>query len=142
MEGGSRPKEARLRRAQSTLYYAMFDCLARACADSLIGQTREIRRSRAWRQAYRALEHGFAKNACRDKAIIDRFPVDVQDFANAFAALQERRHSADYDPHFGLTKSEVTADIELAADVIGRFARVIAADRRRFAAHVLLKKRA
>lgn len=119
----------------------MFDCLARACADGLIGRVHAVRATPAWRLAYRALEHGFAKNACRDQAIVRHFPVEIQDFANAFVNLQERRHSADYDPHFRLTKSEVASDIELAADVIERFDQTSWSDKRSFAAHVLFKKR-
>lgn len=73
--------------------------------------------------------------------MINSFHVNVQDFANVFVNLQERRHSADYDPHFRLTKSEVLSDIELAADVIIRFGQVPIAEKRRFAAQVLFKKR-
>lgn len=141
LEGSNRPKEASLRRAQSAIYYALFHCLARNCADSVIGQLSLSTSRRAWQQTYRALEHRAAKTACRDNAILSRFPDDVRDFANAFATLQERRHSADYDPFFRVSKSEVEADIELAADVIVRFQNARALDRRAFAAHVLFKKR-
>lgn len=118
----------------------MFDCLARSCADGFIGRVHAVRRTRAWRQVYRSLEHGFAKKACRDN-LVAGFGVDIQDFANAFANLQERRHAADYDPHFKLTKSEVLSDIELAADVIERFESMPISEKRGFAAQVLFKSR-
>ncbi|MBX9858889.1 MAG: hypothetical protein K2Y20_04770 [Sphingomonas sp.] len=94
--------------------------------------------SDSWRLTYRALDHGYAKKACQNAVA---FPIDIQDFAYVFANLQERRHAADYDPHFKLTKSEVLADIELAADVIERFQQVTIGTKRPFAAHVLFKKR-
>ena len=58
-----RPSQANLRRAVSTAYYAMFHCLAGTAADLLIGGSR----SEAWHQVYRALEHGSAKGACRNR---------------------------------------------------------------------------
>jgi uncharacterized protein (UPF0332 family) len=141
LAGGRRPKEANLRRAQSTLYYAMFHCLARSCADGFVGGANAVRSRGAWRQTYRALEHGFTKNACKDRQTLAKFPKHIEDFANAFVILQERRHSADYDPLAKLTKSEVVADIEFAASVIEQFGSAPIKDRRAFAAHVLFKKR-
>lgn len=137
-----KPSEASLRRAQSTVYYAIFHCLASQCADMFMGGNGARRSGAAWRQTYRALEHGPAKNACRDQNIMRKFPKEVEDFANAFATLQERRHAADYDPQLQLRKSSVRADIELAKRAISDFADTKAKDRRAFAAHVLLKKRA
>lgn len=106
-----------------------------------VGGNGSARSGAAWRQTYRALEHGFAKNACRDHNILRKFPKEIEDFANAFATLQERRHAADYDPLIELRKSSVRADIELAKRVISDFEKTKAKDRRAFAAHVLLKKR-
>ena len=54
-----KPTQANLRRAVSTAYYAVFHLLARTAADLLIGRTHNS----AWHLAYRALEHGNAKNA-------------------------------------------------------------------------------
>ena len=136
-----RPSDARLRRAQSSIYYAVFHCLAKCCGDMLVGGSGSVRSKHAWRQAYRALGHGFAKEACKARPIVRQFPKDVEDFANAFVVLQEKRHSADYDPRFRLTKSDVVADIALADDVIKRFAQVPIKDRRAFSAHVLFRQR-
>lgn len=99
----------------------------------------------AWRQTYRALEHRVAKTACTPKGkpaiILPLFPAAIQDFANAFVTMQEKRHSADYDPYVKLTKSAVKADIELVRQVITDFVAQPAKDRRAFAAHVLFKAR-
>ena len=55
--------------------------------------------------------------------------------------MQLKRHIADYDPYGRWYKSEVSEDIDAAADIITRFERVPAQDRRKFAVHVLLKSR-
>ena len=57
-----RPSQANLRRAVSTAYYALFHSLAATVADALMGK----RRSDAWHQTYRALEHGSARRACQN----------------------------------------------------------------------------
>lgn len=136
-----KPSQVSLRRATSSAYYAMFHCLARNCADMLVGGTSALRSRHAWRQTYRALEHGFAKSACKDGAIMAKFPKPIQDFANSFVAMQEKRHAADYDPSVRLTKSEVIADIALAKEAINEFQKAGIKDRRAFAAHILFKKR-
>lgn len=70
-----------------------------------------------------------------------KFPKAVEDFANNFVSMQEKRHAADYDPSIKLTKSEVVADISAAREAISEFLKVPIKDRRAFAAHVLFKKR-
>lgn len=136
-----KPSQVSLRRATSAAYYAMFHCLARNCADLLVGGTNSSRSKHAWRQTYRALEHGFAKNACKDGPTLGQFPKAIEDFANNFVAMQEKRHMADYDPTVKLSKSEVLADINLARQAITEFQKEPVKDRRAFAAHVLFKKR-
>ena len=136
-----RPRQANLLRATSTAYYALFHALAGSCADLLIGGPGSSRSARAWHQVYRALEHSFCKNACVDHRKISRFPREIQDFANAFVSMQLKRHKADYDPHEIAYKSAVLLDIEIVEEVIARFALAPLADRRAFAAYVLLKAR-
>ena len=70
----------------------MFHSLARTAADVLIG----TKRSAAWHQVYRALEHGRASSACINKRAMQGFPSAIHDFADTFVALQEMRHQADY----------------------------------------------
>ena len=132
-----RPSQANLRRAVSTAYYAMFHCLAGAAADLLIGR----RRSPAWHQVYRALEHGSAKNACRHQRAMQGFPPEIRDFANTFAALQDARHQADYALDVRYDKSDVLVAIERAETVIARFEQADIQHRRGFAAHVLFRRR-
>ena len=136
-----RPRQSNLRRAVSTAYYAMFHCLARCCADTLVGSRNAERSKHAWRQVYRALEHGTAKQSCKTKRIIEKFPHEIEDFANNFVALQEKRHSADYDPYSRFSKLEVISDISTARETIKTFQSADLKDRRAFAAFVLLKTR-
>lgn len=138
LKGQARPLEANLRRAHSSVYYALFHCLARTCADGLIGGTRKTRSDKAWQQTYRALLHKPAKNACKH-GLVTKFPDAIRDFANLFVTMQAKRHSADYDPLAKLTKSEVRADIDLARQAIVDFTDTPAKDRRAFCAFVLFK---
>lgn len=96
---------------------------------------------RAWRQVYRAVEHRTAKSACADR-LITEFPRAIEDFANAFVALQAKRHLADYDPVARFVKFEVAQDIATAKQVIVEFAKAPIKDRRAFCAFVLFRRRA
>lgn len=138
---GGRPTEVSLRRATSAAYYALFHCVARECADLLIGGANSSRSKPAWRQVYRALEHNFAKSQCADKGVIHRFPKPIEDFANHFVAMQEKRHKADYDPFHRIYKSEVAVDIALTKQAMEQFKRTPKRDRQAFCALVLFKKR-
>ena len=91
---------------------------------------------------YRALEHGAAKQACKNQNIIKKFPKEVEDFANAFITMQAKRHKADYDPSEKFYKSSVRQDIANVRDVIAGFQKSSVMDRRAFAAYVLFKTRA
>ena len=107
----------------------------------MVGGTNADRSKPAWRQAYRALEHGFVKGQCSDSNIISRFPVAIQDFANAFVILQSMRHKADYDPHASFTKFEVQTKISEVDTVIKDFSRADTKDKRAFCAWVLFRNR-
>jgi hypothetical protein len=113
--------------------------LAKAGADLMVGGQNSARSKHAWRQVYRALEHGAAKNACGNSSIVSQFPKEIEDFANMFVGMQIKRHGADYDPSYKCTRSEVIRDIESVEIVIKGFAQAPMKDRRAFAAHVLFK---
>ena len=136
-----RPTEASLRRAISSAYYALFHCLSRECADLLIGGSGSDRSDAAWRQVYRALEHGPAKTKCRKREMIRKFPEEIQSFAKTFADMQEKRHGADYDPFAQVTKLDVSTDIAAVEAAIARLKSAPAKHRRAFCAYVLLKDR-
>lgn len=136
---GRRPKQAHLLRAVSTAYYAMFHVLARCCADMMIGGPSAARSKPAWCQVYRSLEHKPARDACGHPRITG-FPVEIQDFANVFKSMQEKRHKADYDPQEKVYKSAVLLDIDQVKLAIERFEMAPLRDRRAFAAFVLFRQ--
>lgn len=135
-----RPRDAHLRRAVSTIYYAIFHVLAQTCADLVIGTNGSQRSNPAWRQVYRALQHGSAKDACKDRKTIERFPSEIQDFASTFVTLQQLREEADYDPASRFAKTDVLTLLADAADVTKRFRKVPSRDRRAFAVWVLFQR--
>ncbi|MDO8297101.1 MAG: hypothetical protein Q7T19_11770 [Caulobacter sp.] len=103
------------------------------------GQTAE-KSKHAWKQVYRALDHGPAKSACTDK-LIQKFPKAIEDFANNFASMQSKRHAADYDPTVKFTKSEVVQDIATVERAIAAFTDAPVKDRRAFCTFVLFRRR-
>ncbi len=139
--GNGNPRQSNLRRATSTAYYALFHTLAKSCADLMIGGPGATKSKPAWQQVYRALDHRAIKSACQNKDIITQFPQQIQDFANMFVQMQEKRHRADYDPHEKSYKSTVTADVQAVEAIMTDFGRAPLKDRRAFAAWVLFKKR-
>ena len=136
--GTGRPTQARLRRAVSTAYYAMFHCLAAAAADLFIGR----QRTPAWHRVYRALDHSRARNACREVQTMPDYPVEVRYFADTFVALQKERQRADYalDTE-AYQKSEVLRYIASAERAIRQLERVGVQARRGFAAQALFRQR-
>lgn len=136
-----RTRETNIRRAVSTTYYALFHCLATSNANMLVGGPGARRSQPAWRQTYRALQHGTARQRCEHQGIIIEFPDEIQDFAERFADMQKKRHRADYAPDATFFKSDVIQDITEAEDVIRCFNSVPARDRRAFAVYVLLPLR-
>lgn len=135
-----KPRQSDLKRAASSVYYALFHALAKSNADCLIGTVKFDRANRAWRHVYRSLDHGFAKSACQNSGI-SQFPQQIQDFADIFVALQAKRHSADYDPFIRLQKLEVLNDIKAVKQIVDDFQKAGVKDRKAFAVWVLLKQR-
>lgn len=134
-----KPRQADLRRAVSTAYYALFHVLARNGADLLIGAGAG-RSGEGWARVYRALDHGFAKNACRELRNLS-FPAGIVNCANEFVELQEARHKADYDPRAKLMRAEVLEWVKRAEAAIAGLQASPRDDRRAFAVHLLLRRR-
>jgi hypothetical protein len=119
----------------------MFHCLAKCCADLLVGSASAKRSDAAWAQVYRALAHGTAKDACLQQKTIVKFPKHIQDFADRFVTMQIKRHAADYDPQGRYFKSSVLNDIAAAEAAMRNFSKAPEKDRRAFATWVLFKTR-
>ena len=139
-----RPRQAELRRAVSAAYYALFHTLASDCADLLVGGRSSTRTKQAWRQMYRALDHGKVKRQCaerRPKRVLARFPQEIQDFADQFVRMQRERHLADYDPFEHFSRSTVFQFIEETKLAVAEFEQADRDDRRAFAVFVLFDLR-
>ena len=138
-----RPLETNLRRAVSTACYAPFHCLAECCADTLVGGPGARRSRDAWKQVYRALQYGRARERCIDigRSALARFPGEIQNYAQVFAGMQPLRHSADYDPDAEFSRNPVIQSLKDAENAIRQFPNASIADRRVFAVHVLMDAR-
>jgi len=110
----NRPRQASLRRAVSTAYYAVFRLLTTAAAANW--KTARHRTALA-----RAFEHRRMNDACRNaknKQFQNANQAAVRhlrDIAENFMRLQQDRHTADYDSSKRWTRKEVLTDIERAA---------------------------
>ena len=135
----SKPKQADLRRAISTAYYALFYALAADAANLLVGGKADALRS-GWAQAYRALDHGAAKNACA-RIQAPGFPQPICALAEAFAFLQQQRHDADYDPLPRFTRADALEAIVLAETTMAGLKSCQTKDRRALAVMLLMKRR-
>ena len=134
-----KPKQADLRRAFSTAYYALFHALANDAANLLVGN-RVKSLELAWTQTYRALNHGAAKSAC-EQIRQPRFPEAICTTAKTFVILQQRRHDADYDPILRFTRGDALAAIAMAEQAVANMLSCETVDRRAFAVMLLLQRR-
>ena len=131
---------ARLRKAVSAAYYAMFHALAQNNADRLVGDLETDRETGAWHRTYRALDHRAAYRQLSESRL-GNFSGHVKRFANAFRDLQYNRHQADYDPQSRFSPADVLNLIVEAESAIGDLLTATAAERREIAAHVLFPSR-
>lgn len=135
-----KPKQADLCRAQSAAYYALFHKFSFLCAGSLLGVTADAKQQRKWVTLYRKLDHRDAKKCCQNVNAVAAISPDLAGPAQLFVALQEKRHSADYDPAYRPQKSVVLYDIERAASAIAQIDALPEAKRREFALFLLYKQ--
>src|SRR5579864_146599 len=108
-----RPRQANLRRAVSTAYYALFHLLT---TDSVANWKKPRQRA----ALARAFEHRKMNDACT-KTRGKQFPNpnhtsvrSLKTVADTFVQLQQYRHTADYDNSKRWTRTEVLAHIDLA----------------------------
>ena len=123
------PSEAQLRRAASTAYYALFHKASRAAAERFMGPGRGS--SAGYALLYRGLNHGRMRDVCKALDVPRlkdpwkrQLGKDARGFAADFVALQEARHSADYDPKAEFSPSGVSALIEAADNGLAAFDRI------------------
>lgn len=136
------PRQADIRRAVSTAYYAIFHFLLAAAADEFVGVTK--RKSTLYTLVYRSINHSTLKKLCVLLST-SRVPAEVSKhfpradlgpnlplIASAVAELQEKRHRADYDPSQKLKISDGRRAIDTANTVIRRFGKLNAKRRKAF----------
>jgi hypothetical protein len=111
-----RPRRTSLRRAISSAYYALFHALAALCANRLVGFSKPWD---AYVPIYRTLDHARAKDIFR-RISVNRGP-EIASIGQTFILLQERRHTADYDPSpFPFNRKETLDLVEQARLAIAR----------------------
>jgi hypothetical protein len=135
------PTDADLRRAISTIYYALFHTIAHACADAVIPIVSGELSDEARRVAYRGLDHGTLRSACVNSNIVRRLPPKLAELADAIPLLQTKRHVADYSPTHDFALKDIVDDIDSCQALILDFLAAPEADRRAFVAFVLFRSR-
>ena len=119
-----RPRQASLRRAVSTAYYALFQALCETCASRLVGWDKPWQ---AFTPIFRALDHRGVLQTFAQRPFANT--AELQRLGSAFKELQAAREWADYNPeprpNFDATKStppftrsEALTPIELAEDAV------------------------
>ena len=136
-----RPRQAMLKRAVSTAYYALFHALCYSNANVLTGRAAgRPPYPLAWTRTYRAMDHGPASDAMRRQA--GNMPVALRgNFMATFRFLQEQRHKADYDPEARFRRSEVVSLISRTETAIQTFFSASDTERRTLAPIVLMRAR-
>jgi hypothetical protein len=128
------PRQADIRRAISTAYYAIFHFILTAAADEFVGVTK--RQSSRYTIVYRSVNHSVLKKLCERLSnpnvspdLLKHFPrsglgTNLPPLASAVVELQEKRHLADYDPSKKFKTSDARRAIDTATGAIARFERL------------------
>ena len=134
-----RPRQAMLKRAISTAYYAMFHAMCISNANLVAGQSADAPAREAWTRTYRSLDHGPARQ--RMSQGTGMMEPGVQRFSAVFVLLQQQRRSADYDPHSRYSRNQVLTLIGAAETATEDLLSTAPAMRRPLTALVLLRER-
>jgi hypothetical protein len=149
--GTGAPRQADLRRAISTAYYGIFHAIATEAADQFVGRTQ--RDTPRYQLVYRSVEHGRLRGTCDDIAkptppakYTKYLPqaglgADLIAVAAAISELQERRHSADYDPLFRAKTSDAALAVATARKALVRFREANRVQRRTFISLIVFPPR-
>ena len=144
-------RQADMRRAISAAYYAVFHAVITAASDTWVGKTK--RGTREYALAYRSVDHRTLRKLCEEveKSTAskkyqpffptDGFGPDMRVLAETLIALQEKRHTADYDPLFEARRSDALIAITLARTALHHFRTVNSAERRAFLSLIVFPPR-
>ena len=131
-------EQAAMRRAVSTVYYALFHALCYVCSDGLV---RWSRAGLVYR-TYRSLDHKTAKNRLTAFAKSGNAHPSLKAISATFDDLQAKRHDADYEaPKSLFNRKEAMAAIETAREAIALIAELDEDARRWLAVELLLPRR-
>lgn len=140
--GGGAPRQADLRRAISTAYYALFHAVLTAVADDIVGSTQ--RTSPRYASLYRSIDHRSLRTTCQQvlqkepapkykpHVPADGFGDDLNSLANAVVELKDKREAADYDPVYRVTATDALLAVDTARKALARFRTAGRAQRKAF----------
>jgi hypothetical protein len=141
LDAVGRPRQAGLRRAVSTAYYALFQLLVGAAVRRLFQNERDRRLYGA--MLVRLFTHTAVKSVCQDarkapgqrrketNAVLGSSRAvggDLLTVCTAFVALHEAREHADYSPDWRLQRSDVQALLRQAGAAFQAWERIRATD--------------
>lgn len=115
--------------------------MCRNCADTWVGTRHANRSKRAWKQAYRAINHGHARSQCENAEVLGEFPEPIQIFALTVVEMLMERTLADYDPEIRLKRFEVLNNIAKVEVAIDQLRQSDIRDKTAFAVWVTMQKR-
>jgi hypothetical protein len=145
------PLQVDVRRAVSAAYYAVFHALLTAAADEFVGKTKHA--DAEYVLAYRSINHAALRKLCdglksaspplrlAQHAPPNGFGADIQALAVAVIDLQEKRHSADYDPSMRVRTADALLAIRTGRRALARFDAAAPEVRKRFLALLLFSPR-
>jgi hypothetical protein len=135
-------RQANLRRAVSTAYYALFHAILTDVADQLVGKGQ--RNTPQYALVYRSVQHRRLTDLCENivkEKVPDKykpyvpqggFGPDLLAVAKILKDLQDKRHSADYDPRYRITPSDATLTLQAGRTALDHWRNVSAPRRRLF----------
>ncbi len=145
------PRQVDVRRAISSAYYGVFHATLTAAADQFVG--RSNRSSTGYMLAYRSVDHSSFRRISNEVAKEhlsakyaryepeEGFGGNMRAFAEAAVELQDKRHSADYDPRARFDRSDASLAIDLGRVALRRFGEAELGHRRAFLALLLFSPR-
>ena len=125
-----RPRQADVRRAISSAYYGIFHAVITKAVDQFVGVTN--RDKAHYGLAYRSVSHSRLREVCsgiqrstppgkyKPYVPIGGFGSDIIALADTIEALQEKRHSADYDVMIRTNRSDAVLAIATARAALAR----------------------
>ena len=128
----------------SSAYYAVFHALLAAAADEFVGKTKQ--NTTEYILHYRSINHAWLRQLCDgvkgaqpSRRFVPYTPSggfgpNVQALAEAVIDLQEKRHTADYDPSVRVKSADALLAIRTGRTALLRFHSEKASRRRRFLA--------